>query len=108
LNDIAKDHPDVASDIAARWVENASKNRVRLVRHACRSLLKAGHKKTLKALGFHSSKIQKVSLRVLTPKVIFGDRLQFELSLTSRAKHAQSLIVDYALHHQKANGSTSA
>jgi len=107
LNDIAKDHPDVVAGIAARWMKDADKNRTRLVRHACRSLLKAGHKKTLKVLGFGPPKIHKVSLQMLTPKVTFGDKLQFELFLTSRAKHAQPLMVDYVVHHQKANGSTS-
>jgi len=107
LNDIGKDHPGVVADIAARWMKNASKNRARLVRHACRSLLKAGHKKTLKVLGFGPPRIRSVSLQVLTPRVVFGDKLQFELSLTSQAKQAQQLMVDYVVHHQKANGSTS-
>ncbi|MCF6338730.1 MAG: DNA alkylation repair protein [Gammaproteobacteria bacterium] len=107
LNDISKDHPDVVADIAARWMKDASKNRARLVRHACRSLLKAGHKKTLKVLGFGPPRIHNVSLQLLTPKVVFGEKLQFELSLTSRTKQAQQLMVDYVVHHQKANGSTS-
>ncbi len=107
LNDISKDHPDVVADIAARWMKNASKNRMRLVRHACRSLIKAGHKKTLKVLGFNPPKIGNISLQVLTPKVIFGDKLQFELSLVSQAKQAQQLMVDYVVHHQKSNGRTS-
>lgn len=107
LNDIAKDHPDLVADIAERWLKGADKNRQRLVRHACRSLIKSGHKKTLKVLGFAPAKIQQVSLQVLTPKVIFGETLQFEFALTCKAKKPQALMVDYVLHHQKANGSTS-
>lgn len=48
LNDIAKDHPDLVVEIAARWLKRASKERARLVRHSCRKLVKAGHKKTLR------------------------------------------------------------
>lgn len=107
LNDIAKDHPDVVADIAACWLKGANINRQRLVRHACRSLLKSGHKKTLKVLGFGPPKIHEVALQILTPKVVFGDVLQFEFCLASNAKQPQSLMVDYVLHHQKANGSTS-
>jgi 3-methyladenine DNA glycosylase AlkC len=51
LNDIAKDHPDVVAGIARQWLKGASKNRQRLVRHACRTLIKQGHKETLAALG---------------------------------------------------------
>jgi len=107
LNDIAKDHPDVVAGVAARWMKDANKDRARLVRHACRSLLKSGHKKTLKVLGFGPPKIRNIFLQILTPKVILGGKLQFELSLTSKTKHEQKLMVDYVVHHQKANGSTS-
>jgi 3-methyladenine DNA glycosylase AlkC len=107
LNDIAKDHPDLVADVAQRWMKNASKNRARLVRHACRSLLKAGHKKSLKVLGYVTPKIKNAGLTILTPEVLFGESLRFEFSLLSLSKRAQPLMVDYVLHHQKANGSTS-
>lgn len=40
LNDIAKDHPDIVADISARWMQGANEKRQKLVRHACRTLLK--------------------------------------------------------------------
>ena len=39
LNDIAKDHPDVVAEIAKKWMKDASKEREKLIRHACRTLI---------------------------------------------------------------------
>ncbi len=43
----------------------------------------------------------------LPPRVPFGAALEFELWLTSTANYTQPLIIDYAIHHRKANGSTT-
>jgi 3-methyladenine DNA glycosylase AlkC len=107
LNDIAKDHPDLVAQLAGRWLKGASKNRERLVRHACRTLIKQGHKETLQALGYNSPNVKLKIFKILTPRVTFGDALQLEVSLTSTSKSSQPLIIDYAVHHRKANGGTS-
>lgn len=107
LNDIAKDHPDLVAEIAGRWMKGAGKNRERLVRHACRTLVKQGHQKTLKALGYGAPRAKLETLDILTPRVNFGESLQFNISLTSTSTKPQNFILDYAIHHQKANGTTS-
>ncbi len=108
LNDIAKDHPDIVADIAVQWLKDASKNRQRLIRHACRTLIKKGHKKTLAALGYGTPQVTLERLEILTPEVDFGTALIFDMTLTSTSDKPQNLIIDYAIHHQKANGTTSA
>jgi len=107
LNDIAKDNPDIVAKIAGKWLKDADKNRQRLVRRACRTLIKQGHKPTLKALGYKAPRIKLEKLEVLTPLVGFGSALHFEISLVSASKKEQNLIIDYAIHHRKANGKTS-
>jgi 3-methyladenine DNA glycosylase AlkC len=107
LNDIAKDHPDLVARIAGQWLKGAEKNRRKLVRHACRTLVKQGHRGTLKALGYGPPRVELKKLRVTTPRVVFGAALEFKLRLISTAKRAQPLIVDYAIHHRKANGGTT-
>ncbi len=107
LNDIAKDHPDTVAKIAKQWLNEAGKDRERLVRHACRTLIKQGHQKTLKALGYGSPNVKLNKFSVLTARVDFGEALLFEVSLTSTSKKAQPLIIDYAIHHRKANGGSS-
>ncbi len=105
LNDISKDHPEVVARIAYQWLQgDVSQDRQRLVKHACRSLIKQGHTATLKAFGYSEPKVKIGNLKILTPVVDFGDSLEFELSLESRSKKKQPLIIDYAVHHQKANG----
>ncbi len=107
LNDIAKDHPELVARIAGRWLKGASRDRERLIRHACRTLIKQGHRGTLKALGYGPPSVELEKLEILTPQVPFGEALLFELSLKSTSEHLQPLIIDYAIHHRKANGNTT-
>jgi 3-methyladenine DNA glycosylase AlkC len=107
LNDIAKDHPNRVADIAKQWLKDASPNRKRLIRHACRTLIKNGHQKTLHILGYTTPKIHTLTLDIETPNVQFGTHLTFTVSLYSNADNNQPLIIDYRIHHQKANGNTS-
>jgi len=107
LNDIAKDHPEIVADIAENWMIGASEERKKLIRHACRTLVKNGHKKTLRVLGYGAPKIADARFEILTPEVEFGKTLQFSLSINSASNRDQSLMIDYIIHHQKANGSTS-
>ena len=107
LNDIAKDHPELVASIARCWMKGVNTERKKLITHACRTLIKQGHIKTLKILGFDLPEIRRVNMDIMTPIVVFGDALQFSLSIDSACDHAQALMIDYIVHHQKANGSTS-
>jgi 3-methyladenine DNA glycosylase AlkC len=105
MNDIAKDHPELVAALARDWLRDAPPERVRLVRHACRTLVKRGHAPTLAALGFGAAVVE-ASLTVRTPVVRFGEALVFRLDLRGAA--TQRLVIDYAIHHRKANGGTTA
>lgn len=107
LNDIAKDHPQRVANIAARWLKGADPERQKLIRHACRTLIKQGHKTTLRVLGFKPCRIERASITLLASKVRFGEALQFSLSISSDARQDQAVVIDYIIHHRKANGSTS-
>jgi len=108
LNDIAKDHPDLVADIAKRWMRGASPERARLVRHACRTLVKAGHGKTLAALGFADKPSVKLSGFVIeTPRVTYGTHAGFAAELRSTSAAPQNIVLDYVIHHRKKNGDTS-
>ncbi len=104
LNDIAKDHPDLVAKLAKKWLKGASPQREKLVRHACRSLIKQGHKPTLDAFGLGAPKIAPPKLTVKTKQVTFGDKLEFSAVLKSTSTQTQSLVVDYLVHFKKANG----
>lgn len=108
LNDIAKDHPDLVADIAKKWLSGASTQRQKLVKHGCRTLLKNGHGKALSVFGFTAPLIKNVHIELDTPELSLGDSLALTLNLESDTQRDQSLMIDYAVHHQKANGKTSA
>lgn len=54
LNDISKDHPDVTLEVATRWYGQDSRTN-RIVRHALRTLLKAGNPAALALVGVASN-----------------------------------------------------
>ncbi len=107
LNDIAKDHPGLIADAAANWLQDAPKDRFRLVKHACRTLIKAGHAPTLTALGYGPANIQVSDIAVVTPAVTMGTALKFDVAVTSQSDQSQPLIIDYVIHHCKVNGGTT-
>jgi 3-methyladenine DNA glycosylase AlkC len=107
LNDIAKDHPDLVAALAGRWLKDASDERARLVRHACRTLIKAGHRATLTALGFAPMAKVKLAKFTLSPAdLTFGNSLSLNVVLVSTARTPQKIVLDYVVHHRKKNGTS--
>lgn len=107
LNDIAKDNPNIVATIAKDWLKDADKNRTKLIKHACRTLIKQGHKNTLEALGYSEPKVSLEKFEITNFNVKFGDALNFDMVLKSNKNSNQDLIIDYAIHHMKANGTTA-
>jgi|SRR5690606_31079975 len=108
LNDISKDHPELAVATCLRWLEQPTEGRRWIVRHALRSLVKQGHRGALQALGAGNAPEVRVDGVRLTPRrVRIGDTLRFELRLTSTARQSQALVVDTRVHFVKADGKTS-
>jgi 3-methyladenine DNA glycosylase AlkC len=108
LNDIAKDHADIAVEVCRRWWQGASTERRWVVEHALRSLVKAGHPGALKLLGIGSKpKVDVASARFSTKHVKVGDVVTATFVVTSTARVRQTLQVDFAVHFVKANGMTS-
>ena len=55
LNDISKDNPDKLLEICQAWHVNASKHVLWIIKHATRSLVKAGDAQILSLLGYEQS-----------------------------------------------------
>ena len=107
LNDIAKDHPQLVTDWLARHLPGASPERVALLRHATRTLVKRGHPTTLKAWGLGGRLAGTASLSVSPKRVCVGDALRLEVRLVSSSRRKQELVLDYVVHHVRASGGTS-
>lgn len=107
LNDIGKDHPDLAVEVCRRWQAGASPEREWIVKHALRSLVKKGHRGALKALGVAGKPSVSISgAKLVPPRMKLGGKLRFSFEIASTGKKAQELLVDYAVHFVKANGAT--
>ena len=107
LNDVAKDHPDLVVRTADRWLSDASKEREKLVRHACRTLIKQGHAGAMTLFGFPPLQADISPLTLSERTVLMGESLRFCVDINSLSQCPQPLTIDYVLHMLKANGSTS-
>ena len=107
LNDIGKDHPDLAADVCRKWSAGASPGRKWIVKHALRSLVKKGHRGALETLGVGGTPNVTVTGIQLAPKTVrLGGALKFSFEIASTGKKDQELLIDYAVHFVKANGAT--
>ena len=107
LNDITKDHPDRVLTTLRRWQEGASPERGWLIRHALRSLVKAGHPQALALLGYGEATVSLVDFQVEPAQIELGQAVTFTFTLRNDAAAAQDLLIDYVVHYVKANGNTS-
>ncbi|MEM7044173.1 MAG: DNA alkylation repair protein [Pseudomonadota bacterium] len=105
MNDIAKDHADLVAGLAHDWMKGASSDRVKLIRHACRTLIKRGHAPTLAAFGLKPPDIRNPQLQIIQPDVAFGNGVEFEVVVHSKSNSEQKLVLDYVVHFRKAKGS---
>ncbi len=105
LNDIAKDHPELIAELAREWMQGAPLTRQKLLRHACRTLIKQGHRATLAVFGWQPVTLSEVSFSVSPQAIVLGQCLQLQAQLT--ATRSQPVVVDFAIHLLRANGSTS-
>ena len=105
LNDIGKDHPDLAVAVCRRWLDSPSPARTWIVRHALRSLVKKGHRGVLDLLGVGAKpKIALSGIRIAPASVRVGDIVRLSFEIVSTAGKPQDLLVDYVVHFRKANG----
>jgi 3-methyladenine DNA glycosylase AlkC len=107
LNDIAKDHPALLVRWLGEHLPGAGAARRALLKHASRTLIKKGDAKTLAAWGLGARFRGEAELTVKPTRVAVGGEVTLTLTLRSRAKSSQALAIDYAVHHVKADGTTS-
>lgn len=107
LNDIAKDHPGRMLDLVSGW-DREDPATAWIVRHACRSLIKAGDPRALALHGF--GELPQVAVRDLavTPgRIPWEGAAELTFVLESRGSGVQRLAVDYIVHYVKASGATA-
>ncbi|MCO4781801.1 MAG: DNA alkylation repair protein [Candidatus Cloacimonetes bacterium] len=105
LNDISKDHPSFVLDVAKSWI-GKSKERDWLVKHGCRTLLKAGDTQALTIFNYSNPDSMELSNFELDSKVKLGEKLSFSFTIDS-PKELQKLRLEFAIYFLKKNGKLS-
>lgn len=107
LNDIAKDHPDIVVERCRAWLGKGDDNRQWLVRHALRSLIKAGHSEALALIGFGPPDKLRAKLRITPGRIGVGGSVEMRVEISSTAKKSQRLMVDYVVHYIRKSGTSA-
>lgn len=101
LNDISRDHPDLAIKVARRW--QAGPHQPSVIRQGLRTLVKQGHPEALATLGFGPPDGVIVERWVCVPDTIsIGDATEIELTLTTTTPI--EALVDFVVHYQGVRG----
>lgn len=107
LNDISKDHPLLVLDLFEKW-KGQSKDVDRIIKHACRTLLKAGNKRALMLFGFaNPDQLQVSNLSADQPGLKIGEHLRFSFTLVNNSGKTQIIRLEYRIHYIKSSGKTS-
>lgn len=101
LNDISKDHPELALDLAASWA-GTSAAADWIVKHAMRGLLKQRHPRALALFGYRPLAVT-AELMLANEQIAFGDKLEFSATLQIPADSGK-IRVEYAIDFASAKG----
>ncbi len=103
LNDISKDNPDIALQLAREWY-GLSQQADWIVKHGLRTLLKKGNETALTLLGFGQPAGVKVfNLKLSSQAVAIGSDLSFSFAVNNSAE-AVKVKIGYVVDYKKANG----
>ena len=105
LNDLSRTDPDVTVETAARWLADPAPSTPGLVRHALRTLVKRGDPDALALLGYGPAPDVRADLALDAREVRVGERLGFSAEVRNDGSAPARVVVDYVVHHRKANGS---
>jgi 3-methyladenine DNA glycosylase AlkC len=118
LNDISKDRPEIALDLAEKWLKNANDNLQKLVKHGLRGLLKKGDKRALQLFEInddHQASIELFAIKfarrfdLQKNLVKVGEDLEFSFKLINhkKIKIRQIIRLEYAIYFLMKNGKHS-
>jgi 3-methyladenine DNA glycosylase AlkC len=107
LNDISKDHPELVLDLCESW-QGKSANTDRLIKHACRTLLKSGNKRAMLLFGFgEPAHITVPFFQAEAMGAAIGKQIRFSFQMEVNEKQSKKIRLEYLVHFVKANGKTS-
>ncbi len=104
LNDISRDHPKLVLDLCEKWHGKSGRTDW-IIKHACRTMLKAGDRRAMSLFGFGDPKQIGVDKFKLQKKSLaIGDQLHFSFVLKVGTKKACKVRLEYIVYFAKASG----
>jgi 3-methyladenine DNA glycosylase AlkC len=99
LNDIAKDHPQLAIDLARRWRDRGDRG-AWVARHGLRTLVKRGDPGALAALGVRAdTEVALHDLHVATRRIPIGEAVEITFTLELVSGPPADVVIDYRVHY---------
>lgn len=99
LNDLTKDKPELILDLLEQWqADSPTKQRLWIIKHALRSLVKDGHPRALNLMGYQTDLTTlDVELVDMDAQVTFGNKLNWTFTLRSTDEADLPLLIDYRI-----------
>ncbi|MDF1878652.1 DNA alkylation repair protein [Sulfurimonas sp. SAG-AH-194-C20] len=101
LNDISKDNPQLVKELTKKWI-GFSKDRDALLKHGCRTLLKASDSEVLALFGFTQPTDISLENFTLTTSVKMGEELEFSFDIKNPASLGK-LRIEFVLGFLRKN-----
>lgn len=101
LNDLGKDDSSWLLKVMRSWMRSKDPATDWIVRHALRSLIKAGDPSALKIIGYSKPNIERITFRVTPKRVSIGSPITAKLQLSGKGKKPQPLRIDWVLHYPR-------
>ena len=103
LNDISKTHPQLVLQVSKEWIGSSNETN-QLVKHALRSLLKAGNQEALNTIGIEANQeIIPTNFSLRTDKVNLGSKLYFSFSVQNQSSQSCMVRLEYRLYFKRMN-----
>ncbi|MFC5651371.1 DNA alkylation repair protein [Paenibacillus solisilvae] len=110
MNDIAKDHPDIVRDLAARWTGRHEWTDW-IIRRGCRSLLKAADPSVMAFFGYEgdaaADSVEGAALVAREAEVSIGEKSELNYWISLRSEEPLRLRVELGVDYVKASGKAS-
>lgn len=106
LNDISKDHPHLVIDFAKKW-KGTSASSDWIIKHALRTLLKAGDPRVMEMYELKHQAFQCSKFTVKTKKVSIGNELEFSGGIQNCSDITQLVRLEYSIYFLRQDGKFS-
>ena len=107
LNDISKDHPQIAVQFARKNYDLDENSRW-IIKRGLRTLIKKGDQDALSIFGVYPDpSIQVLDFSLSKPSISIGDDLLINLKIKSEDERKLNLVIDFIVHYVKKDTSTT-